>query len=82
MNGSGDAPTMTNHDTIMDDDRLLPDGLARPARRALTSAGVIRLRDLTTFPEAEIRHMQGMGPKALERLQRALSEIGWTFADG
>jgi len=73
---------MTNLGPTGDDDLPLPDGLARPARRALASAGITGLRELTAFPEAEIRFMHGMGPKALERLQRALHETGWTFADG
>jgi hypothetical protein len=76
MNRREEHNTMTSPD-----DRPLPDGLAAPARRALASAGVTGLRLLATFPEAEIRLMHGMGPKALERLRRALQDNGLAFAD-
>lgn len=66
----------------IDDDRPLPTGLAAPARRALAALGITGLRHLTAFPEDELRLMHGMGPKALERLRRALDETGWAFADG
>lgn len=65
-----------------DDDRPLPDGLAAPARRALAALGITALRHTTAFREDELRLMHGMGPKALERLRRAMDERGWTFADG
>jgi hypothetical protein len=69
--------TITN-----DDERPLPDGLAAPARRALAALGVTRLGHLTKVDEQELRMMHGMGPKALERLHRALDDAGWTFAAG
>ena len=63
---------MTDHD--------LPAGLAKPAVRALTQAGYVRLEQLTTVTEAELRKLHGMGPKAIEQLRGALENRGLSFA--
>ena len=55
--------------------------LAAPAHRALTSAGVQRLEQLTKFTEAEIEQLHGMGPNALGKLRQALADKGLSFAD-
>jgi len=34
---------------------------------------------VTQFTEAEIGHLHGIGPNAMEKLRRALTERGWTF---
>lgn len=54
--------------------------LAQPAQRALTGAGIQRLKQLTRFSETEIKQLHGMGPKALEQLRRALADKGLSFA--
>ena len=54
--------------------------LASPAQRALTSAGIQRLEQLTKFTEAEIKQLHGMGPNALGKLRQALAEKGLSFA--
>lgn len=54
--------------------------LAAPAQRALASAGVQRLAQLTKFNEDEIKHWHGIGPNALDQLRRALGENGLSFA--
>ena len=59
----------------------LPDELAKPARRALTGAGYTRLEQLTRLSEAEVLRLHGMGPKALDRLRRALAARGQSLAD-
>ncbi|WP_419872261.1 DNA-binding protein [Candidatus Pristimantibacillus sp. PTI5] len=59
----------------------LPAKLAKPAWRALTQAGYIRLEQLTMLKETEVMKLHGMGPKALEQLRTALAERGQTFAD-
>ena len=59
----------------------LPDDLARPARRALLTAGYRRLEQLTQLSEAEIGALHGVGPKALVQLRRALDANGLSFAD-
>ena len=58
----------------------LPAGLAQPAQRALASAGIESLEQLSQFSEAAIRKLHGIGPNALEKLRRALAEKGLSFA--
>ena len=55
--------------------------LARPARRALSGAGIQNLNQLSKFSEAEIKHLHGIGPNALSQLHRALTEKGLSFAN-
>lgn len=55
--------------------------LAQPAQRALASAGIQRLEQLTKFSEAEIKQLHGMGPNALGKLRQALAEKGLSFND-
>jgi hypothetical protein len=59
----------------------LPQGLARPARRALAGAGILRIEQLTTLSETELRQYHGIGPKALDLLRQALSAQGLSFAN-
>jgi hypothetical protein len=58
----------------------LPAGLSKPARRALAAAGYTRLEQLTEVSEAEVMMLHGMGPKALEKLRRALAARNQRFA--
>ena len=58
----------------------LPAGLSKPARRALASAGYVRLDQLTRVGEDEVSKLHGMGPKALEQIRRALASRGQSFA--
>jgi deazaflavin-dependent oxidoreductase (nitroreductase family) len=58
----------------------LPAGLAQPAIRALTSAGYIRLDQLTKVTEAELLKLHGMGPKAIGIILSALEARGQSFA--
>lgn len=60
----------------------LPAGLAKPALRALTGAGYLRLEQFTKLKESEVLQLHGMGPKAMETIRRALAEKGLSFADG
>jgi len=58
-----------------------PAGVAKPAQRALAGAGFVRLEQLTSVSEAELKKLHGMGPKALDQLRRALEAKGLSFAD-
>lgn len=58
----------------------LPAGLAQPALRALSGAGITNLEQLAAFSEKEISRLHGIGPNALEKLRRALTEAGLSFA--
>lgn len=53
--------------------------LAQPAVRALSSAGITSLHQLTEYRESEIRQLHGIGPNALKQLREALSQRGLSF---
>ena len=53
--------------------------LSAPAQRALADAGIQNLKQLTKFSETEIRKLHGIGPNAINELQRALKEKGLSF---
>lgn len=57
----------------------LPDGLAKPAQRALAGAGISSLEDLIHFSMAEIMQLHGIGPNAVDTLKHALHEKGLSF---
>ncbi|WP_046470869.1 helix-hairpin-helix domain-containing protein [Allosalinactinospora lopnorensis] len=59
----------------------IPAGLGAPAHRALAAAGHRRLEQFTEVSEAEIRRLHGVGPRAVERIRRALAARGRSFAD-
>jgi len=61
---------------------VLPEGLARPAQRALAGAGIQTLEQLAKFSEAEIKALHGIGPNALTKLRNALEARGLSFANG
>jgi len=56
--------------------------ISAPAQRALTSAGITKLEQLTKVTEAELGQLHGMGPKALGLLREALKAKGWSFKHG
>jgi len=58
----------------------LPKGLAKPAIRALTQAGVFRLEQVAQLSEKELKGLHGIGPNAVELLRGALATEGLTFA--
>lgn len=59
----------------------LPPNLGAPARRALIAAGYWRLEQVAACSASEIKHLHGVGPKALEQLRRALGTQGRSFVD-
>jgi HEAT repeat protein len=70
---SRDNPT---HQNVSD----LPK-LAAPAQRALSSARITTLEQLTELTEAELLQLHGMGMNALGKLREALAERGLSFHD-
>jgi len=56
--------------------------LAAPAQRALASAGVTKLEQLTTLTEAELLQLHGMGRNAVDTLRKALAAQGLSFRKG
>jgi hypothetical protein len=55
--------------------------LASPARRALKSAGITSLNQLTQVTEEELLQLHGMGKKALGILREALKTNGLSFRE-
>ena len=58
----------------------VPTRLAKPARRALSAAGIIELKQLASLSDSEVSQLHGMGPRAMELLRQALAEKGLSFA--
>ena len=58
----------------------LPKEIGNPARRALVQAGYGRLELLTGLSEGEIKHLHGVGPKAIAVLRDTLAARGLSFA--
>lgn len=71
-----------NHVENVEDQKSDLPKLSSPARRALASAGYMRLEQFSKLTEAEILKLHGMGPKALEQIRQALAAKGQSFADG
>jgi len=69
-------------DPSLEQESDLPDGISKPARRALISAGYVRLEQLAKASEEEVLKLHGMGPKAMDPLRRALMAKGLSFAAG
>ncbi|MCC3271054.1 DNA-binding protein [Arthrobacter gengyunqii] len=47
-----------------------------PATRALEAAGYSTLQGLAGIPRADLSALHGLGPKALDIIERALAEHG------
>ncbi len=57
-----------------------PKGLSKPALRALASAGLTTLDQVTQVTEKELLALHGMGPKGIKILKQALGEQGKALA--
>lgn len=51
-----------------------PKGVAKPAIRALHAAGYTQLEQLQKVDLSTLKHLHGMGPKALVAIEAALKE--------
>lgn len=49
-----------------------PKGVAKPAIRALNAAGYTQLEQLQKVDLSTLKHLHGMGPKALAAIEAAL----------
>ncbi|MEX1039595.1 MAG: hypothetical protein WDZ51_03120 [Pirellulaceae bacterium] len=58
-----------------------PPGIPQPALRALASAGLLRLEDLTTITEQQLSALHGVGPKAVTILVSALQKAGLSMKE-
>ena len=61
------------------DTKGLPDDLGKPATTALEEAGLTDLDQVAAKTEAEVLDLKGVGPKAVETLEKALADAGLSF---
>jgi hypothetical protein len=59
---------------------ILWDQLSAPARRALEGAGLKTLRDLSSWSEADVAALDGIGPNAIKILRAAMEKNGLSFS--
>ena len=57
----------------------LPEDLGKPATEALEEAGLTDLEQVAGKTEAELLDLKGVGPKAVETLEKALADAGLSF---
>jgi predicted flap endonuclease-1-like 5' DNA nuclease len=69
-------PTKTNVNLAS----AFPKGIGKPALRALASAGLDRLDQMTRVTEGELLALHGMGPKAIGIIKAALRTQGKALA--
>ncbi|ACT01432.1 DNA-binding protein [Paenibacillus sp. JDR-2] len=63
----------------MDQVSDLPAKLSKPAMRAFTHAGYLKLEQFAGLTEAEVLALHGVGPTAIVLLRQALAEKGLAF---
>ncbi|TCM96207.1 hypothetical protein EV294_10570 [Paenibacillus sp. BK033] len=63
----------------MDQASDLPAKLSKPAKRAFTQAGYLKLEQFSGLTEAEVLTLHGVGPTAIVLLRQALAEKGLAF---
>jgi DNA-directed RNA polymerase alpha subunit len=57
----------------------LPEKLSKPALRALAGAGIDHLEQLSSYTEADLLKLHGMGQKGIEMIAAALADKGLDF---
>lgn len=58
-----------------------PEGVARPAIRALHTAELYTLEDLKNIDVKSLQRLHGIGPKAFAALKEAMDEKGYSFKE-
>jgi hypothetical protein len=74
-----DGEDVAGHEVPGAPGTVFPRDIGRPATRALAVAGYRELADLTAVTEVQLLSLHGVGPKAVERLRRAMAEQGLSF---
>ena len=59
----------------------LPDGIGKPATRALEEAGLTTLEQVASRTEEELLALKGIGPKAVETLAEALADANLSLKE-
>ncbi len=62
----------TNREKTHPNESAFPKGLGGPALRALANANIRSVAELTTWTEAALAALHGVGPKGVHLLKRAL----------
>jgi hypothetical protein len=70
-------PSKTNEQP----ESALPNGIAKPALRALASVGISRLDQVTRLTESQLLALHGVGPKAIGIIKAALGAQGKSLAE-
>ncbi|MCK9858226.1 DNA-binding protein [Paenibacillus sp. ATY16] len=65
----------------MDQISDLPAKLSKPAKRAFTQEGYVKLEQFAGLTEAEVLALHGVGPTAIVLLRQALAEKGLAFRE-
>jgi len=63
------------------DTTKLPVNLAQPALRALSTAGITTLKQLSRLNEEDLLQLHGIGQNAIHEIKKALHENGLSFAE-
>jgi DNA-directed RNA polymerase alpha subunit len=58
----------------------IPPNIGKPALRALESASIVRMDQLTSISQEELLKLHGIGPKAIRILRETLAVMGLDFA--
>ena len=56
-----------------------PPGIGQPALRALVTAGLTRLEQLSEWTEEQLLELHGMGPNGVRKLRDGLTKKGLKF---
>ena len=57
-----------------------PPGIGKPALRALVSAGLSHLEQLSEWTEQDLHELHGIGPNAIAKLRIGLDNTGLSFS--
>lgn len=79
---SSDCPTCPKCEAAKHLDVEFLAGLAAPARRALSGAGLTSLAKLSRRTEGQVMELHGMGPNTISKLRASLKKAGLRFARG
>jgi len=76
---SSNCPTCPKCEELKKSKEGFLSALSAPAQRALTSAGISNLKQLSKYSEKEILSLHGVGPSSIPKLKKALNASGLSF---
>lgn len=54
--------------------------IGKPATNALAMVGIDQIEQLSSVTKSNLAHLHGLGPKAIEILEKSLLELGLSFS--